>query len=56
MLQPVNQDHITYYTDASNAKRGVKHSVVHGVELSEELKSKIAEDICRIFISNPIKS
>ena len=56
MLQPITQEHITYYTDASNAKRCVKHSVVDDVELSEEVKSKIAEDICRIFIRNPIKS
>ncbi len=52
--QTVNQNHFTYYTDISNNKRRVLHSVVPGCENTKELESKIVDEIYRVFMHKAI--
>lgn len=52
--QTVNNNHFTHYTDISNNKRTVRHSVVPECENTKELEAKIVDEIYRVFMNKAI--
>ena len=54
MSEHVNQNNLTYYTDASNSVRNVSQSLLH--DINDEVKSQIIEDLCKIFIRVPLNA
>ena len=52
--QTVNHNHFTHYTDISNNKRTVRHSVVPECENTKELEAKIVDEIYRVFMNKAI--
>ena len=51
MLQAttIDTENHTVYTDISNNKKEVKHSVVLTAEDRRELEERIVDELCRIF-------